>query len=326
MRFFVLFFGLVCISFKSSSKNTSDFISESDSIKKAKLQLIELRSFEDNIVGYTFESDDKSFVDVTLSLRTRVFPFDYLVNVLPKKIRPDLSLHFAFTGRFAQYVGTRHSNPVVEKRFNPYMFLEFRPRKKLSNLLFQAGYGHESNGQSIDDSATFYITAELPYNSINETKDKISRGWDYIGTSVKLDIFPKKYRKLIYEAEFGIRYYLDEGFLQNGKEEYHPWERDWYGANYTRNNVAGISTSFTCFVDSSFVNKMRVTFETGVTKPFMASTIKLLMGFRIADFPISFSYRYGYNGDLAQYGKSTNSIGIESLIPSFQRPENRDKR
>jgi hypothetical protein len=318
---------LLVIAFSDllAQKNTT-LTSASDSSKKAKFKLLELRSFEDNIAGYTFESDDKPFVDVTLSLRTRIFPFDYLVNFLPKIYRPDLSLHFAFTGRFAQYVGTRHSNPVVEKRFNPYMFLEFRPFKKYSNLLMQTGYGHESNGQSIDDSATFYITAMLPYNNINETKDKISRGWDYVGTAVKMDIYPKKHAQLIYEMEIGMRYFLDRGFLQNGKEEYHTWERDWYGAKYTRNNVAGISASFTCFVDSSFINKMRVTFETGISRPFTASTIKILLGFRIGNFPVSFSYRYGYNGDFAQYGKSTSSIGIESLLPSFQRPEDKRKR
>ncbi len=325
MRLFILSIFLITAISKLSAKSYLEGLGETDSTKKAKFKLLELRAFEDNIVGYTIESDDKSFVDVTLSFRTRLFPFDYLVNILPKPYRPELSLHFAFTGRFAQYVGTRYSNPVVEKRFNPYMFLEFRPREKLRNFLVQAGYGHESNGQSIDDSSSFYITAELPHNSINETKDKISRGWDYVGSTIKLDMFPKQHKQIIYEAEFGLRYFLDKGFLQDGKEEYHPWERDWYGENYTRNNVAGISAGFTCFIDSSIVNKMRLSFETGISKPFTTSTFKILLGFRIVNFPISFSYRYGYNGDLAQYGKSTNSFGIESLIPSFQRPEDRRK-
>jgi hypothetical protein len=326
MRFFFLCVLFLFAFFNLPAKSETSFLFNPDSTKNAKLILLELRAFEDNMIGYTFESDDKSFLDATLSFRTRIFPFDYLVNVLPMSFRPDLSLHFAFTGRFAQYIGTRHSNPIVEKRFNPYMFLEFRPRKKLSNLLFQAGYGHESNGQSIDDSSSFYKIAEFPNNNINETKDKISRGWDYVGTTVKFCLYPQHHKQLIYETEIGLRYFLQKGFMQNGKEEYNPWERDWYGPNYTRNDVAGISAAVTCFVDSSFINKIRISFETGIDRPFTASTVKLLLSVRVANFPISFSYRYGYNSDLAQYGKLTSSIGIESLIPSFQRPVDKRKR
>ena len=326
MRVFIMCLFLTVVCTDSNAINHRLFYPESDSLKKAKFKLLELRSFEDNIVGYTFESDDKPFADVTFSFRTRIFPFDYLVKIIPKKHRPELGLHFAFTGRLAQYIGTRYSNPVVEKRFNPYLFMEFRPRKKLSNLLFQVGYGHESNGQSIDDSASFFTTANLPRNTVNETKDKISRGWDYIGSTVKLDLFPETYKVLTYEAEIGIRYFLQRGVMQKGKEEYDDWERNWYGENFTRNNVSGILVAFTCFVDSSFINKVRLSYETGIHRPLTASTVKILIGFRIGNFPLSFSYRYGYNGDLAQYGKLTGSFGIESLIPSFQRPEDKRKR
>jgi hypothetical protein len=114
--------------------------------------------------------------------------------------------------------------------------------------------------------------------------------------------------------------------LQGGKEEYHDWEHAWSGANYMRNNVTGISATFTCFIDSGFINKIRIGYETGIVRPFVANTIKLQLGLKIGNFPLSFIYRYGYNGDLAQYGKPNGSFGIESLIPSFDRPVDKRKR
>ncbi len=320
----VIFFFLIFCEAKAVDINGR--ISGTDSIKRQNFRLLQVLSFEDNLLGYTFSSDDKPFVDISLSFRIRIFPFDYVMKVIPVKYRPDLHLHLAYSGRFGQYVSTRYSNPVIEKRFNPYLFLEYSPRKKYRNLSFQFGYGHESNGQAIDDSSTFYITAELPHNSINETKDKISRGWDYVGGNTTVDFFPKKLPKIILQSSLSINYFLDYGILQGSKEEYGPWERDWSGENYTRNEVSGLALMFTCFLDSVFVDKIRFAYETGIARPLMTNSIKILLGFKVGRFPISLTYKYGYNGDLAQYGKLTTTFGIESFIPSFEKPDDRRKR
>jgi len=60
---------------------------------------------------------------------------------------PALVVVIAFTGRFAQYLGTRDSSPVVTKRLNPKLF--YRQRTQGRDY-FDIGYNHESNGQSIN--------------------------------------------------------------------------------------------------------------------------------------------------------------------------------
>jgi outer membrane phospholipase A len=287
---------------------------------------LQLQSYEDNTLGYTSDSDDKPFIDFTVSFRTCFYPFDYLMKIIPKKYRQDLHLNFAFTGRFGQYMGTRYSSPVIAKRFNPVLFFQYCPKNKFKNLTLQFGYGHESNGQSIDDSVSFFKTAALPHNNINETIDKVSRGWDYVGTSIIADFFPKNKPKLIFEGDITVKYYLNNGILQGRKEEYQDWERGWKGANYTRNSINRLAVTFTCFIDSFFINKVRVGYETGITNPFANSSVKLLLGIKIGNFPIAITYRYGYSGDLAQYGKLNNSFGFEYIVTSYNRPDDKRKR
>ena len=55
----------------------------SDSLKKTFFQILQIQSYEDNLAGYIFDNDDKPFVDFTFSARTRIYPFDYLMKILP---------------------------------------------------------------------------------------------------------------------------------------------------------------------------------------------------------------------------------------------------
>jgi len=297
-----------------------------DSTKKKIVQLLQIQTYEDNSLGYTFDSDDKPFADFTVSFSTRFYPFDYLMKLVPKPYRQNLHLNLAFTCRFGQYIGTRYSSPVVAKRFNPVVFLEYSPKNKFKNITLQIGYGHESNGQAIDDSISFFKTAALEHNNINQTKDYVSRGWDYVGTCIVSEFFPARKPKLVLETDVSVKYYLPKGIMQGAKEEYHEWERDWSGANYSRNNVSGIVVTFTCFIDSFFINKVRVGYETGIIHPLANNSIKLLLGFKIGNFPMALTYRYGYNGDLAQYGKVNSSFGVEYILSSFNRPDDNRKR
>lgn len=298
---------------------------KADSVKRAFLQILQIQSYEDNFVGYTYDSDDVSFIDFTFSARTRIYPFDFLMNVLPKSYRQDLHLNFAFTARFGQYIGTRYSSPVIEKRFNPYLFLKYTPKVGFRNTSLIVGYGHESNGQSINDSVTFFKTAGFPHYTVNEAKDYISRGWDYYGSSIISDFFPHRFSKLIFETDVSVKYYLSKGFLQGDKEEYRSWERAWSGVRFTRNEVNGISVSITCLKDSSLINRISVGYETGIAKPLFNNSIKVLLGFNVGRFPLALTYRYGYNGDISQYGKQTGSLGLTVIMQSFERPYNKMK-
>jgi len=289
--------------------------------EKARLkffEILQIQNYEPNLIGYTFDSDDKPFLDFTFSASTRISPFNYLVKLIPPLHRPDLQLRFAFTVRFGQYIGTRNSNPVIEKRFNPYLFLQFSPKNKNNRYIIQTGYGHESNGQSIDDSLTFFSIASLPNNNLNQTRDKVSRGWDYIAMSFVANQLPKKRSKLIFEESISLKYYLDNGLMQGQKEEYNSWENDWSGPNYSRNKINGLGLSSTCFIDSSMINKLQVSYETGITKPLSNSSIVFTVGAKFGNVPFCISYRYGYAGDLAQFGKLNSSFNISVIIPSFE--------
>jgi len=310
----------------SASAVSFDYASKRDSTKKRLVQQLQIQTYEDNLLGYSFDSDDRPFADFTVSFRTCIYPFDYLMKLFPEKARQNIHLNLALTARFGQYIGTRYSSPVIEKRLNPVLFLEYTPKNKYKNMALQLGYGHESNGQAIDDSVTFFKTAALLHNDVHQTIDKISRGWDYIGTSLLSDYFCVKNPNIVLETDVSLKYYLNYGILQGKKEEYHSWETAWSGADYTRNDVSGISVSFTCYIDSSLLNKVRINYETGIGKPFYANSIKLLIGFKLGNFPIAFSYRYGYNGDLAQYGKVNQSFGIEYYLSSYNRPNDRRKQ
>jgi hypothetical protein len=321
----------VCTNLSASGRIIS---SDSDSTVKANgkaektrlkvFQLLQIQNYEQNVIGYTFETDDEPFLDFTFSASTHVFPFNYLINLIPEPKRPNLSLRFAFTARFGQYIGTRYSNPVIEKRFNPYLFLQYSPKKKFRRSYVQLGYGHESNGQVIDDSLTFFEVASLPHNDVDNTKDNISRGWDYIASTLIVNFFPKDRQRYIIEAGVALKYYLNKGLLQGPKEEYHSWET-WVDPKLTRNKVNGISLVATCHIDSSYLNKIQLTYETGIWSPLHHSTIKLLAGFKFGNFPFAVFYRYGYNGDLAQYGKVNGSLGITIIIPSFESYDNKQK-
>ncbi len=297
-----------------------------DSTKRKIIQKLQLQTYEDNLLGYTFDSDDRPFADFTISFRTCIYPFDYVMKMFSEKARQNIHLNLAFTGRFGQYIGTRYSSPVVEKRLNPVLFLEYTPKNKYKNMTLQLGYGHESNGQVIDDSVTFYKTAALSHNDVHQTIDKISRGWDYVGTSIIANYFCVKMPNIVFEGDISLKYYLNYGVFQGKKEEYHPWERNWSGAAQTRNNLNGLSLTFTCYIDSSFINKIKINYETGIANPFYANSIKVLVGFKLGNFPIAFSYRYGYNGDLAQFGKVNQSFGVEYYLSSFNRPDDKRKK
>src|SRR5260221_11789185 len=85
----------------------------------------QLCGYELTSVGYTKDSDDVGFLDLRLSLRFQVMPelMTRAMNGLSPGLGDNSGLYFAFSGRFGQYIGTRDSSPVVEKRFEPKLFI-----------------------------------------------------------------------------------------------------------------------------------------------------------------------------------------------------------
>ncbi len=285
--------------------------------RKNHSQGLNLETFEDNFIGTTWDSDDRVFMDFTVSLVYELFNFARYAD-------KDIAFKFAFTGRLGQYIGTRYSSPVVGKRFNPYFFFEYRPACK--NMFMSLGYGHESNGQSIDDSVTFMSSANSANSDEHQSIDYISRGWDYIGLGYLHNFH--LLANCISTFNGSLRAYLNNGLLQGPTEGYRVWERDWYGKRYARNEVSGISgTLIADFVPRSNINskgvrikRIKLGYETGIMAPFLTNSFKCSITVNAMHVPLTFSYSNGYNGDLAQYGIRNNSFSVGLLLSSFDFP------
>jgi hypothetical protein len=279
-------------------------------------QEVQLTSHEPSTIGLTWDNDDQRFLDFALSLK---------YELLPKPMRQlgngDYQLYFAFSARFGQYVGTRDSEPVITKRFNPNLFLRHLGDQSQSESL-DFVIGHESNGQSINTPAEYQSARDAAIaagHPPDDAKDNISRGWDYVGVDWRRIPWrdPGRYR---ISAQAGVKMFLSRGPFQKSPEEYSSWENDPEGK--PRNEVSGLSASFN-YYNESFRGalfdgfKAGVRYETGYRNPVRFNTVRLEVGSRFLDLPLVIWVRHGYTSDLAQYYKKGSSVGVAVEIGSF---------
>jgi hypothetical protein len=260
-----------------------------------------LCTYEPTTIGLTKDSDDVGFMDFKLSVRYQIFPF-------PEASKP-WAWYFAFTGRFAQYLGTRDSSPVVTKRLNPKVFFRHTSGKDY----FDIGYNHESNGQAINTLDGFNqakATAELKDQKSNAAYDQISRGWDYLDF-----VYRKSDVAWSGDGYVVLKYFLPVGLLQGKAEE--------YGTNFAesdpegkpRKQVNGVSAMFKRRFGKD--HKLFASYETGYDHMFKYNTFRGEWGFRVGHLPLMLWGQTGYGSDLAQYYKKVSSAGIAVEIGSF---------
>jgi hypothetical protein len=249
----------------------------------------------------------------------------------------------AFTEQFGFYINDRYSSPVVQKRFNPYLFFSFNPNhcsKKAfwRNLYTEFGYGHESNGQAIEDPATFASQVKNTQNkgttfatAVQEASDYNSRGWDYWRLRAYENIPLDGAGRHCLVADASFRWYLAYGFLEGKQENYRNWETayGYTGAGLTRDQVSGLSCAVSYLHrtpdDSSFhgafnYTKLSLMYETGYKGVFEHNTLKVYAGFKMFFLPLALTYSYGYNTSLANYGVPVSSWGISLVLNSFSFP------
>jgi outer membrane phospholipase A len=233
----------------------------------------------------------------------------------------DLKLYFAFSGRFGQYVGTRNSEPVVTKRFNPNLFVRyFRDRDREESMDFVIG--HESNGQSITTPAEYQTArdaASAAGDQPDNAKDAISRGWDYLGWSWRKIPWrdPGVYR---ISTQVELRYFLPRGPFQKTAEEYNSWEDDPQGKR--RSAVNGIAGTVNYYNEQFRLwqfeeAKFSLAFETGYRDPLRYNTLRVEAGCKLFDLPLVLWAQTGYGSDLAQYYKRVNTIGLAIEVGSL---------
>jgi len=309
-------------------------------------EMVLLRPNEPNILGFRKDAYDGWFLDIKLSLKYPINHDGLFKAKNERNIFPFWS--FAFTGAWGQYVFDRKSSPVIAKRYNPEIFGRWWLRDK--HNYFDIIYGHESNGQSIGGWNT-YSVKQLEISSIDEpeagdkienARDYISRGWDYVGFTYKtrnpLDIyfFEKQKKGNFFYGKtlttyIKLRYFLDDGLLQGKVEDFNPWEvygpqcvdnenrTDWtsecYRLNdkYSRDRYDGLTFMFKNDTKYGSVFKgikTALIYTTGYKDVFEHSTLRLEHTLNYNDLPIMIWGQAGYNSDLVDYYKRVKSYGI----------------
>jgi hypothetical protein len=265
-------------------------------------------TYEPTTLGWTDDSDDVGFMDFKLSIRYQVYPFP------EKGDDKRWATYFAFTGRFAQYLNTRESSPVVAKRLNPKVFY----RRWSGSDYFDIGYNHESNGQSINTVDEFNQAvrqASLDDGRENAAYDQISRGWDYIDFVWRKRLHDKRSE----DGYLVLKYFLQQGLLQGEAEE--------YGSNFMesdpqgkpRRQVQGIAAMYKRTIPDCPLDTCKVfaSYETGYEHIGKYNTFRLELGFKLAHLPLMIWGQTGYGSDLSQYYKKVESIGLAVELGSF---------
>lgn len=299
-----------------------------------------LQSFEPSAFGYTKNNDDVGFYNIKLSVK---FP---LAPSYTKKWWGDQDrLFFAFTGVSGFYINTRHSDPVVAKEFNPQFFWQhsfscdrenrFQPNPSVGEssagsvpeksdgsheklpCYFAIGYNHDSNGQNIDSLGQYEATQKA--QGTEAANDAISRGWDYLGVTVKtVPTATNAYRVSVYAQ---LKYFLADGLLQKEQEELHYWENPSDGK--PRREVDGLGflakVQFRLGSKDSIIGdgKLAIRYGTGYVDPFRFSTVRVEAGIQVLQLPIVFWGQKGYMSDLSQYYRNVTGYGVEIEIGAF---------
>jgi hypothetical protein len=289
-----------------------------------------LTSYEPNLIGYSYDSDDKQpFLDFKLSLK---YPIAYAYSKtlcnggVIKKCIP----YFAFTGRFGQYIENRNSSPVISKRFNPSLFIRLDlinsenikadKKKFLKNEEFiDLIYGHESNGQRVTTASSWQSMADDFVNDGDKEKyanDYISRGWDYWGVEYNFTPIRDNLNIIL-----GYRNFIG-GLLQGDIEEDFDWEEK--RKITSRKQINGLSATFkfqtNSFIDSSNAFgglQIAINIDTGIHDFAKYNTYRIETTTKIGHMPFMIWYQHGYGADFAQYYVNTNTIGLAFELASY---------
>lgn len=279
---------------------------------------LRLKNHEPIFAGYTWDSDDDPFLDVTLSLQHPI-----LARQLGEGRRFGLLPYFAFTTRFGQYIGERESSPVIAKRFNPKLFVRyglspFPESGDSPDAYLDFEYAHESNGQSVDSPASFQSTAQTLGNT-EYAKDYISRGWDYLGVTGKWSWKP--------EPEV-LRFYLSRKWycgclLQKHIEQLYAFEEPREIRSIKQVSGWRAILTFDSNNEKALIDRVALILDTGTRDPFKYVTGRIELGIpavkNFTGIPLVFWARTGYLSDLAQYYAKVTSYGLAFELWTLDR-------
>ena len=307
-----------------------------------------VREYERTMFGYTKDQGDQPFFDFTASLMFPL-PLSYYGDEIGEQ--PWWRPHgfAAATVRGGQYINGRKSSPVVGKRFNPlvsarwWLTADSASDRVKNDRFIELVLAHESNGQWIEDPVTFAnaeavrlenlrqgqfadgkTDAELRAIARTETRDDISRGWDYVGVNFRwaadleaADLGWKN--RLTFESKF--QHYMV--LLQDRLEEYDQWEN--VPGGKPRNRVDGLYFKVNYKREQQLENKSvfhwateaSVSWRTGIGAPLAYNTWEFELGGRVFTLPVLLWYRTGYNSDFIDYFIRDESMGLKVIVEGF---------
>jgi hypothetical protein len=300
---------------------------------RAERPLIE--AYEPNILGYRWPNDDVGFIDITVSLKYRLFPEHISLWTCPSGdgCQDRWRAYLGFTGQWGFYLGTRASDPVIGKSFNPKLFVRYTPDSSRNSKSFwtkgghriyedwsyiDLGYAHESNGQTIDNGAAYALERRLNPDDPEFALDEVSRGWDYVQLAGKYSFLRSASdRRLALYAD--LKYFLTNGPIQGTPEEYHSFEND--PDAKSRSEVEGVLAAMEYQWRQDLIRtkkgpvladpRVMLQFETGYESPFQYHTFRIEIGATLMELPIALWYQDGYSSSLARYYKHSSAVGIE---------------
>ncbi len=280
-----------------------------------------LETYEANTIGWTNDSDDVGFLDVNLSLK---YP------IMPQKTGKllDSRFYFAASTRFAQYLGTRSSSPVIGKRFNPKLI--WRQVTSWHDKGLKAGkacgesvgtdgcdyvdfaFAHESNGQSVSSARQFEVQAAVERVARGQqefARDYISRGWDY------LELAGRKWLgdSGNFRFDSSFKHFLRRGPLQGKAEDFFDFETDREVKHSRRFHGLALYGTWQPSPDT----RIAVGFETGGSRPLRHNTVRVEWNTQFAELPVMLFYQQGYGSDLTLFYKRVSSVGGALALSTF---------
>ena len=211
---------------------------------------------------------------------------------------------------------TRASGPVVNRLNNPEIhyrigWLPFFGQTDPAVEYLDLAFGHESNGQTIDDVDTFYREIERGRNAI----DSVSRGWDYISLEARSALFgaeDSNGNKGAY-LTVNLRNYFQNGGLSHKEDDIF-----WDITNSSRiEEFDGLRLSFEYKrLDAALFNdsgaggfllgaNLSIDIRTGISSAFdnVSTTTDLSFLISILDFHLPLFVRYfdGYGDEIVRY-------------------------
>lgn len=253
-------------------------------------------SNEPNYFVGAWDNHDDWHMEFNLSVKYALWP-------------PAASKHkllFIYNGTYDFYLKSRDSSPVISRRQNVGSAYQYTvgDNPNLPDYEFRAGWYHESNGQTINNAADYIAAGEF-------AKDRVSRGWDYLGLEYMSPFLGNLRQHLDFRIfcncqGWGAEKREDEIFWQTLTDE--PKINDYDGVRWTINEI-NLPADF---------GTLRMELKTGNRNFSALGNISSKFVFSdFLGFPLNIFYFTGYGREIGSYHERNQYLGVGIEMQSF---------